>query len=106
MCDQNHRSYGCFGGVMVHLMPLVLPFRYLLCYQWVSLRTDLDICLMNRVMGFLNQLDPVIWLTNFGIYKAHLQACGGGTDTPLCVVKRTFKKFVVLFPVLKDFQYI
>ncbi len=30
MCDQNYRSYGCFGGVMVHLMPLVLPFRYLL----------------------------------------------------------------------------
>ena len=60
---------------------------------------------MQCIFGLSNHFNPIIWLTNFGIYKAHLQVCSSLYDSPLVVVKLTFHMYSALFPVLSDFNF-
>ncbi len=60
---------------------------------------------MEHVFGLTSHLNPIVWLTNFGIYKAHLQACSGAIELPISVVQSVFYTYSVLFVVLSDFDF-
>ncbi len=47
--------------------------------------------------------DPMIWVVNFAMYKAHLQAYHGQYHQPLFVFKQEACRFVSSFPALAEF---
>ncbi len=44
-------------------------------------------------------LNPIIWVTNFVIYKAHLMACDGSRMKMKCLLHDDMSWFALLFPV-------
>ncbi len=47
-------------------------------------------------------MDQVIWVVNFSIYKAYLQACHGKVVTPLAAFQQEILHFAPLYPGLNN----
>ncbi len=63
-----------------------------------------EVSLESWILGGAGKaFDPVIWVVNFTMYKAHLQACHGQYHQPLFVFKQEACRFVSLFPALSEF---
>ena len=63
-----------------------------------------EVSLESWILGGAGKaFDPVIWVVNFTMYKAHLQACHGQYHQPLFVFKQEACRFVSLFPALAEF---
>ncbi len=50
-------------------------------------------------------LNPIIWVTNFVIYKAHLMACDGSRIDLMCLLHDDMSWFALLFPILQDIDW-
>ncbi len=46
-------------------------------YEIVCSKYNLDLTLQQKIFGTAHNLNPVLWVANFAIYKAHLQGCEG-----------------------------
>ncbi len=62
-----------------------------------------EVSLESWILGGAGKaFDTVIWVVNFAVYKAHLQACHGQYH-PLFVFKQEACRFVSSFPALAEF---
>ncbi len=68
-------------------------------YAWVSLRLDQKFSLVQCIFSGTN-VDLVIWVTNFAIYKAHLMAVDGLGTNLFSVAIDLFHLYKSHFPCL------
>ncbi len=59
-----------------------------LVYNLVSSRCNLDLTLLQRIIGIAQNTNPILWVANFAIYKAHLQGCEGIVVEPKIVFEQ------------------
>ena len=71
-----------------------------LVYDLVSSKCNPDLTLPQRIFGIAQNTNPILWITNFAIYKAHLQGCEGIMVEPKIVFEQEAWKYKYLFNVL------
>ncbi len=69
-------------------------------YDWIMDRAKIDIPRRSRILGQSPVLDPIIWVVNFAIYKAHLQWCEGIAIELLESVEHKCVQYLDVFPIL------
>ncbi len=58
------------------------------------------------ILGMTNPiLNPIIWVTNFVIYKVHLQACDGSKLDLKYLLHDDVSRFTLLFPILGEIDW-
>ena len=85
--DLNHILLECASSNMV--------------YSVVEQITDVELDLQQQILGMSQMVNPLIWIANFSIYKAHLQACDHLFVPPLEQFKLEVKKYTSLFSTLQ-----
>ncbi len=63
-----------------------------LLYTWIQDQMQVALTAKNRILGG-SEIDQIIWITNFAIYKAHLMAVDGYTGSLMNVAHELYKMY-------------
>ncbi len=73
-------------------------------YSMLENVLDLSFLKWERILGTYSNRNPVLWVVNFAIYKAHIQWCEGVAMDLLDVVHGECDKYSSIFPILSNLR--
>ncbi len=73
----------------------------LVLYTWIQDILEIEISPKHRILG-CGVISPVIWVTNFAIYKAHLMATSGYRGPLQDIARQMYKCYTNKFSLLQD----
>ncbi len=88
-----------YCGALADINHILLNYTItMLLYENVCESLDVEITPTEWILGHSCLVNPVIWLTNFTLYKAHLMATEWLTFNVNSLLHDTFVSYSVLFP--------
>ena len=69
-------------------------------YEGIGKKLGIEIPIKNCILGSDANMNPVFWVINFTIYKAHTQWCEGIPNILEKIVQQECTHYKALFPIL------
>ena len=86
-------------GSLEHILLDCLETREIHKFLCQNSALQCDLAHKAWIFGTNLVLNPIIWVTNFVIYKAHLMACDGSKIPMKCLLHDDMSQFALLFPI-------